>query len=83
MMTGSVAVPGSAQVPGAHVQARHAWHPDIEQGQVHRLLGRRPECCKTVFHDCDLVTALGQLERHQIPDVRIVISYQDMSHYPS
>jgi hypothetical protein len=27
------------------------------------------------------VTALGQLERHQITDVRVVVGYQDMSNY--
>jgi hypothetical protein len=37
----------------------------------------------SVLHGRDLVTALGQLERHQIPDVRVVVGYQDMSHYSS
>ncbi|MGJ5830520.1 hypothetical protein [Streptomyces ossamyceticus] len=27
------------------------------------------------------MTALGQLERHQITDVRVVVGYQDMSNY--
>jgi hypothetical protein len=71
-----------AQLP-AHIQARHARHPDVEQCQVDRVLTRGPERRHPVLHGRDLVTALGQFERHQIPDVRVVVGYQDMSHYSS
>src|SRR5690606_2448209 len=66
--------------PGEHLEAVHVRHHDVEQDQIHRILGTKTvESGRAVLAHVDVIGRGLQLELDDSANIRLVIDYEYVS----
>jgi hypothetical protein len=76
---GVTAVRNLAQ-PGEHFEAVHVGHHDVEQDQIHGVVGTKTlQCRLAILADVDGIGRLLQLELDDATNIGLIVDYENVS----